>query len=146
MKKIFSFTMIAIAAITVTMSSCKKYEDGPGMTVRTAKARVTGEWTMSKYLYNGTDMTTTVMPSGTTMKTSIVKDGTWTSTWSDGTTSISSNGTWEFVDKKTKLKMVTTGSADTDGDTSTISMLKSKEMHLQETDGTDVSEWHMIQE
>jgi hypothetical protein len=37
------------------------------------------------------------------------------------------------------LKIVTTGSSDTDGDTSTIVMLKNKELKLKDVSGSDVT-------
>ena len=34
-------------------NSCKKYEEGPTFTLRTAKARITGEWKYEKYVIDG---------------------------------------------------------------------------------------------
>jgi hypothetical protein len=50
---IFSFMVIGSSVL----SSCKKYEEGPGFTLRTAKSRVVNAWVIEKYLVNGDDLT-----------------------------------------------------------------------------------------
>lgn len=37
-------------------TSCKKYEEGPAFTLRTAKARITGEWKYEKYVIDGQEL------------------------------------------------------------------------------------------
>lgn len=51
MKKIILF-LIIIASIT---EGCKKYEEGPCISLRSAKNRLTGTFTITQYLVNGVD-------------------------------------------------------------------------------------------
>lgn len=37
-----------LTLLVITFSACKKYEDGPGLSLRTKKARLAGDWTLSK--------------------------------------------------------------------------------------------------
>lgn len=39
------------------MCSCKKYEEGPSFSLKTVKARLSGEWQIEKYTVNGIDST-----------------------------------------------------------------------------------------
>ncbi len=52
------FFIVVVAVILLfNFSSCSKYEDGPVMSLRTKKARLTGEWELqeidgNKYIYD----------------------------------------------------------------------------------------------
>ena len=39
----------------ITFSSCSKYEEGPGISLRTKKSRVVGEWQVTTFKINGAD-------------------------------------------------------------------------------------------
>lgn len=57
MKKI-TFNWVAIFVITsvsIFFNSCSKYEEGPGISLRSADARVTGDWKVESYTINGVD-------------------------------------------------------------------------------------------
>lgn len=138
MKKITTI-LFALAVIGGVVISCKKYEEGPAMSLRTKKARMAGEWTVEKVLYNGTDVTSQYLPSGTTYKITIEKGGSWNDVMSSSGGSSTSKGTWEFVDKKENLKMVTEGSGDADGDTSVIVKLKNKELWIDSKSGSNTT-------
>lgn len=142
MKQTIKLFVAAVSIAVITISSCGKYEEGPGFSVRTKKGRLAGEWTVDKFLYNGNDVTSSFVPSGTSYKISIEKDGSWTDTYTVGSISSTDNGTWEFVEKKEMLKWVTTGSSDTDGDTLTILKLKNNELWFEEHVGSDHYEYH----
>ena len=90
--------MIAVASIFV-LGSCGKYEEGPGFSLRSKKARVTGEWTMVKYSENGVDEPLDADDKDDTWI--IDKDGTWEIT---DPGSGSDKGTWEFSDDKEKFE------------------------------------------
>lgn len=122
-----------VLGIGVVVVSCGKYEDGPGISLRSKKARLAGEWKVSKYSYDGVDGTSFFADYTYTVD----KEGTWTATFG----SLTSKGTWELVDSKENLKTVTDGSSDTDGDTVVITMLKNKEMHVKSKDGKEIIEY-----
>lgn len=139
-------TLALVAAVSVAaITGCKKYEEGPSFSLASKKSRLAGEWSVSKMIVDGTDVTALFLPSGSTYKVTIEKDGTWTSVATMGSVSENEKGTWEFVDKKESIVMVTEGSGDADGDTSLITMLKSKELHLKQTGGGNTTEIHLIQ-
>jgi hypothetical protein len=50
MKKI-----VLIPVVILVFFSCKKYPDGPLLTLRTKTARITGEWKIDKYIVNNVD-------------------------------------------------------------------------------------------
>lgn len=123
-------TMIAILAVgSLLLGSCSKYEDGPGFTVRTAKARVSGDWKLTSYTLNGVDYTSSLP----TITMTIEKDGSYSATYSSGSGSVTESGTWVFNDDKTTIAF--TASSNTD--TYTITELKSKEMKLQQVSGSN---------
>ena len=39
----------------ITFTGCSKYEEGPGISFRTKKSRVVGEWKVTTFKYNGLD-------------------------------------------------------------------------------------------
>ncbi len=138
--------LLSIAVICgIAIASCKKYEEGPAMSLRSKKARIAGEWTIDKVYFNGTDVTSSFMPSGTTYKMTIDKGGSWNDATTNSSGTTTSKGTWEFVDKKENLKMVTEGSGDADGDTSIIVKLKNKELWFDQKSGSNTTRIQMKQ-
>ena len=138
MKKIFVFAVAAVTVMSLSLTSCNKYEEGPGFTVRTAKARAAGDWKLTKYTVNGTDYTSTIGTITSTMD----KDGTYTSTWTSGSLTDTDTGTWEFNSDKTTITFLSSTSGST-ADTWTILELKSKEMKLRQIDGSFTTEQTM---
>ena len=55
MRKILLLTLIAITILP--FSSCKKYEEGPALTLLSKKQRAANTWNILKYYENGTDKT-----------------------------------------------------------------------------------------
>ena len=55
MKKILLLTLIT--TIILPFSSCKKYEEGPALTLLSKKQRAANTWNILKYYENGTDKT-----------------------------------------------------------------------------------------
>jgi len=145
MKMVFK-ALIAVVAVGSILASCNKYEEGANLSLRSKKGRLAGSWSVEKVEYNGSDVTSSFLPSGATYTTTIEKDGTWSATYTMGSLSTTETGTWEFVDKKEMLKMVTTGSSDSDGDTSEIVMLKNKELKLKSGSANDVTIMTMTQD
>lgn len=120
-----SFGMIAL------LSACGKYEEGPGFTLLTKKARLTGEWDIKEYVSsNGTAVADT---DDDTFE--FVKDGKLI-VRSGGT---STEGTWEFVSDKEKIRTTFSytigGTTITDTDESTIIRLTNKEFWTKDSDG-----------
>jgi len=73
--KIFFFAAaIFLIAATITFTGCKKYPDGPWLSARTKKARITNVWRSGGAVLN------------------IKDDGTYVDTYAG----VSSSGTWRF--------------------------------------------------
>lgn len=117
MKLFFRLGLVAMMALTMTVTSCNKYEEGPSVTLLTAKMRITGDWSLLNVTSNGYDVTS-FYP---TTNLEIVKDETYKHIASSGSTSITVTGTWKFNDDKTQF--ITT---DSDGDVTTYTIVKLK--------------------
>lgn len=96
MKKISILMLLAVAVAGTSLTSCNKYEEGPGLSIRTAKQRITNTWEVEKYVdADGTETAGTADDATMT----ITKDGEFTVT--DGSFSIT--GTWAFDDSKENI-------------------------------------------
>lgn len=192
MKKLLVLSIGALALVA-NLSSCKKGENDPFLSLKSRKARLTGEWTVTKIegtssdknssfpiadvtsttTYDGTTettTTTTVMGTDTDTETYTLsfvfdKDGTYTQTKVEGTTTEVETGNWIFLGKNKTAEIAnkeaiqlnpTSTSSTTNGVTVTssstgftnsktlmIDQLKSKEIVLidssSNTSGSQVS-------
>lgn len=77
---------LASLGMIAFLSACGKYEEGPGFTLLTKKARLTGEWDAKEYV----DADGTVVADNDDATVEFVKDGTMIIR--DGGTS--TEGTW----------------------------------------------------
>ncbi|MBX2984564.1 MAG: hypothetical protein LC109_12035 [Bacteroidia bacterium] len=131
MKKIISTILIAASLMFVAtnFSSCKKYEDGPSMSLRSKKARLVGKWEIEKYFLNEKDYTHEML--------SVIKDNSFTFK-SDGTYEVfvdgeGDNGKWEFNSDKTKILIT----IDNETETWTIRRLTNSELWFEYMDDKD---------
>ncbi|MDP2174298.1 MAG: lipocalin family protein [Bacteroidota bacterium] len=130
--------LFPLVCLMFVFSSCKKYEDGPGFSLRSKTARVAGEWKVEKQIENGQDLPLT--PDD--------KDDTWVFK-KDGTYEIqdpgnsTESGTWVFDSKKENIII----SEKSFGISITMKILRltNKEMWLEYSFGTDKSELHLMQ-
>ena len=133
MKKL---SILFAAFAVVLLASCGKYEDGPGLSLRSKKARAVGEWTVESAVQAGVDITNDITLGGTVNLT-LDKDGTYTYNYNYNVFGQPINGsftgTWDFSDDKTTLD-VTDGSGSVTS--SKILRLTSKELWLEESDGS----------
>ena len=137
MKSLHKIGLTAVIAVTVILSSCGKYEDGPKMSLASKKSRIVNSWKLDKVIWNGIDQPI----SGWTFVYDIKKDGSFTSSSTYAVVSFSGTGTWEFSGDKESLITTYTGSTPT---TVKITRLKTKELWTKETIGTDVQEHHYV--
>ena len=80
---------------TISLSCCKKYEDGPGLSLSSKKSRVTADWQFKKVLYNSVDETSSFLDFTWEMK----KDGQFNMV-SNGNID---HGKWDFALDKEAL-------------------------------------------
>lgn len=96
-------TAIALVfVISATVTSCRKYEDGPSLSLRTKTKRVANEWKLDSYYQDDVNKTDSlaVLNFSETFK----NDGTYSRTYNvvNGDT-VALTGTWDFADKKETL-------------------------------------------
>lgn len=126
MKTLKLLGVVAIIGTTILSTpSCGKYEEGPGFTLLTKKARLVGDWDLKETVY-GSISTTDSDDDVLTFE----KDGTVKAT--DGSTTLT--GTWEFISDKEKVRTTYEIFGTPVPVDFTILRLKSKELWLQDSD------------
>lgn len=132
----FSLVAIGIFALSIVFTSCKKYQEGPALSLRSKSARVANTWQVESYSINGVDYT------------SALKNLNYTETYTkDGAYSYSSSvesgaGKWEFNSDKTQIKRHgVSGQSSTD---LVILKLKENAFWYYYMDGSDKEEIHLI--
>lgn len=118
MKSIFKFAAMAIIAATFTFSSCGKYEDGPAISFKTAKARLCRVW-VDADCTSGCD------------ETEFKKDG---SIAVNGTTW--TGATWALSSDKKNIEMTYTIGSLSNTTSYEITRLTSKELWTKDNSGT----------
>jgi hypothetical protein len=93
--------LFILSAGLLLLASCGRYEEGPGFTLRSKKARLAGDWKVTEITVNGS---TTVdgdptLPTGYELNFTFEKDGKFSVSSSDSDTpNTPDTGTWEFKD------------------------------------------------
>jgi len=130
-------SLLAMATIAVaSMTSCSKYEEG-GFSLRSKKARLTGEWSLTEYKVNDEVQE---FSTGDSWVIEFKKDGTYventTFTYFDGidnvTESDTEKGSWDFT--KDKEHLITTEEGSSYGTVYTIIKLTNKEIIFKTED------------
>ncbi len=75
--------------------ACKKYEDGPILSLRTKKARLVGDWKISETFANGLKLNGPIQITGLQIK----KGGTFSFEYNTGYAGVK-NGTWSLTNTK----------------------------------------------
>ena len=125
MKKLLIILISILFISSNLITSCKKYVDGPAFSLLTKKARLTGNWTLQTYTYNGNDLTALF---GGNFKMNIKKDGTYQTTI--GTAS--DEGKWKFGEDKDDVYF-DSNTAGVAEEAYRILRLKNKELWLRQT-------------
>jgi hypothetical protein len=128
--KFFTLAMAALLALSV--QSCGKYEEGPGLSLRSKKARVAGTWKQSKLIYNGQDIPLDADDKDDEMI--LDKDGGVEMVDPGNSTE---KGTWSFGSDKETIKFVYGSGSSTSTTEFTIIRLANKEMILELSDSGD---------
>lgn len=142
MKKIALLSVAALMIGGIALTSCKKYEEGPALSLLTKKMRVAGTWELESYWENGVDKTTDYRQGVTSETIVYEKEGTYTISMNTIIGTYNDAGTWEFINDKLEIKSQSNTSGS-DPDTVIIVRLKNKEMWAKEkTPGSTEVEWH----
>ena len=115
-------------ALTVLIPACKKYEEGPSISILSKMERLTGEWDALRYFENGVQFQLPV--EVITMK--MARDGTFQKiTCGANTYSTNSvSGNWAFSDDKESL-MLTYSASNTE--TWAIKRLTNNQLFIETT-------------
>jgi hypothetical protein len=123
LKLVLIMCIVLLGTGSLTFTSCNKYEDGPTISLRTKKARLTNEWKRSESYLNGTLQTTAFVDI-----LDIKTDYTYSK--------------WDFSSDKESVTFTPDGSSS--ATTLKILKLKTNELWFEETDGTDIYESHYV--
>jgi len=119
-----------------SIQACKKYSDGPLISLSSRTARVANTWKVDNYKINGDDFTSLIAGYTETY----TKDGNYYYTFG----SLSGTGTWAFQNNDQEVRI--TGIDHQSSETLYILKLEEKQFWYYYMDGTDTKEFHMIQE
>jgi len=136
--------LLIVGLMIFVMSSCRKYEEGPNLSLRSAKARATNSWAMESITINGIEKSDE--PGYTNQRHYMFGDGQYTLTVIDPVTLIAENiqGNWELYDSDRKMALTLknfTGNIDSVEDYKVLKLFK-KQMWLRSID--NVKEIHFI--
>jgi hypothetical protein len=123
--KIYLFLSIAVI-ISLAITSCGKYEDGPGFSLLTKTARMTNKWELKS-------VDGEIIPAGEIVW-EFKKDGEATISYGGLGTE---TGTWEFSDDKEDLSLTVSGSTTN----LKIRRLTNKELWVEEPAGLELAKF-----
>lgn len=118
--------LIFIFLILMSFNSCKKYSEDDGTSFKTAKNRLTGEWVITSVLIGESEV---IRMSPYTEEMNFSKNGDYIQVTNTGEQEF---GTWEFIEKKEKIRLTLTGAFTATTDLSIIKLTDS-EMILEQT-------------
>jgi hypothetical protein len=116
------------------LESCKKYEDGPLISLQSRKERVANTWKVDNYKINGTDYTSLV----TGYEETFTKEGSYSYDWGllDG------SGTWSFKNKDEEIQL--TGSDGHSSRLLVITKLEKDQFWYYYMENNDKYEMHLV--
>ena len=140
------FAIACLLGVTLLsgFSACRKYEEGPNISFRTKKARVTNNWRCESAQVNGVEVS--LDPYYAKQKHYFYRDGKYIQTIIDPVTLEARNlqGTWTLYDNDRKISVTTKNFSGNIDSTNNYSILKlyEKQMWLRSTDNTH--EYHFV--
>lgn len=130
----FKIVLLSVALATTTLSSCGKYDEGPGISLRSKKARIANTWVVEGETINGketsaADLQASINDSDTPSELEFTKDGNVTAKYKDNSTE---KYKWELLDGKEKIKLSTTSGSVSVSVEAKIIKLKEKSMWIED--------------
>lgn len=132
---------LIISALFITLSTlflfsgCKKYAEGPALSLRSKAERVANTWKIENYKVDGTDFTSLV----TDYTETFTKDGHYSYNWG----LFSGSTTWSFQNDKMEIKL--NGTEANTSRTLFILKLEEKSFWYYFIDDNEKHEMHLIQ-
>lgn len=132
--------IIIYILILLLITSCKKYSEGPALSLRTKKERLTNHWKAEKILVNNVDKTSDF----SVVKIHFEKDGKYYEHSVSNQQSYTQSGLWNFTYGKEHV-FISYDSGT--GNDFTIIRLKEKELwFIDDGDPDNIIEVHLIPE
>ena len=130
-----------VIACSIVLGGCKKYPDGPLLSLKSKKARLAGEWLLEQVLRNGHDTTEYYKAYlGSNYKLIIKKHGVY---YVEG--NFPGDGKWRLDDRKELIYFTPTGGVAPET-AYEIRRLKSRSLWIRNTDEAgNVTESRYIQ-
>lgn len=140
MKKLF----LSLIIVTMVVSSCTNYEDGPGISIIPKTMRLTREWSPEKKFKNDVEQTLSTSEADDYIE--FTKENDFAVVFVDGATETRAEGTWQWRNDHQDIEVNYTWSIFSMNETYTIKRLTTKELWYSYTDDvtTDIYEYHMI--
>lgn len=138
MKSIRKTVVLLAAVAMLPLASCKKYEEGPSLSLRSRNARVANTWKIEYYAVNGTDQTANINSLLPDYRETYDKEGNYSFSY----TGNSGSGRWEFQNNDLEIKR--SGVSSQSSETLYILKLKQKEFWYTIKDGSDTEEVHLV--
>jgi hypothetical protein len=137
MKHTNKITLLALLTVGIsvsTLQSCKKYENGPSLSLRSRTERVANVWKIESYILDGSDLTS--LTTGYTETYTKDKDFSFSYGSQSGT------GKWVFQNDDKEIKVY--GIDGQESKIMKILKLEEKSFWYQSTEGNRVSVVHLI--
>ena len=128
--------LITIAFLALSIFSCKKYPEGPGLSLRSRTERVANTWKMEKVTLNNVDITNGFTTFNYTE--TYDKNGNY----SYNSTLDSGDGKWDFQADESEIRR--SGVSGQSSEDLIILKLKENEFWYRIDDGNDVYEFHLV--
>ncbi|MBL7754953.1 MAG: hypothetical protein HWD58_03575 [Bacteroidota bacterium] len=137
-------TLLVLVFAAGTLPSCRKYEEGPNISLRTKRARVTNNWAIQSALVDGIEKSQD--PYWAKQKHYMYSDGKYIVTIIDPVTLEARNvqGNWKLYDSGRKIAITTknfSGNIDSTNDYN-ILKLYNKQFWIRKLDNS--IELHMV--
>lgn len=150
MKKLSAFILFSFI---ILFTQCKKYPEGPALSLKSKKERVSNTWKIDKLIINNVDSTTQYTNVFKDYTISINKSGSYLTSYYVtvpfiGNVSNTENGNWAFSGDKKSLNLTPTSIAVGNlPSPSSLQILKlyEKELWLRNVDSKGkVTEYHLL--
>ena len=135
-KKKLAVIILFTGLMLFGIQSCKKYSDGPMISLNSRTERVANTWKVDNYKINGNDYTSLVSNYTETYTTG----GDYSFQWGI----ISGTGKWAFQNNDAEIRI--TGIDNQSSETLYIQKLEEKQLWYYYMDGNDKKELHLIQQ
>ncbi len=144
MRKVAIMSAILLTTLSVAVTSCRKYEEGPNISLRKKAARVTNNWRIESAQLNGQEVS--VDPYWSKQKHYMYRNGSYVVTIIDPVSLEVKNlqGSWKLYDNDTKLALTTKNFSGNIDSTTDYNILKlyERQLWIRKTDNS--LELHMV--